>query len=245
VAFFLDYDGTLREIQPTPDAAAPNAELHALLRLLADQEQIDTTLISGRTADNLEAWFGSYPFGLIAEHGAYLRRPRGGEWEQLDRNISYAWKDELLQVLLVYEAATPGSFIENKRTGLVWHYRKADPEFGEWKAKALAEELSVLMANSPLEVRHGRKIVEITSSQVNKGSAVSRVLEEARLTYAAILCAGDDETDESMFRLNLYNLTAIKIGDRRTVAPHRLPHPEALRRFLLGILDARPPAGGR
>jgi trehalose 6-phosphate synthase/phosphatase len=240
LAFFLDYDGTLREIQPTPDAAAPSDEVRALLRLLAGQSNIDTTLISGRTAENLEAWLGEYPFGLIAEHGAYVRRPRASEWEQLDRNISYAWKDELLQVLRIYEASTPGSFIENKRTGLVWHYRKADPEFGQWKASALAGELSVLVANSPLEVRHGRKIVEITSSQVNKGSAMSRVLEEARLTYAAVLCAGDDETDEAMFRLNLHNLTAIKVGDRRTLAPHRLPHPAALRRLLFDIIAARP-----
>ena len=244
VAFFLDYDGTLREIQPTPDAAAPSAEVHALLRLLAGHANIDTTLISGRTAENLEAWFGQYPFGLVAEHGAYLRRPRGNDWEQLDRNISYAWKDELLKVLLVYEASTPGSFIENKRTGLVWHYRKADPEFGQWKAAALAAELSVLVANSPLEVRQGRKIVEITSSQVNKGSAVSRVLEEAGLPYSAVLCAGDDQTDESMFRLHLSNLTAIKVGDGRTLAPHRLPHPAALRRFILDIIAAHPSAGG-
>jgi hypothetical protein len=39
---------------------------------------------------------------------------------------------------LPYTDSTPGSFIEDKRTSLVWHYRKADPEFGAWKAALLA-----------------------------------------------------------------------------------------------------------
>src|SRR5205814_637379 len=84
----------------------PNDAVHALLETLARRDNIATTIISGRTPNDLESFLGRYPFGLIAEHGASLRPPRQREWEQLDRNISYAWKEELLKVLRLYEAST-------------------------------------------------------------------------------------------------------------------------------------------
>jgi len=173
---------------------------------------------------------GRYGFGMIAEHGAFLRRPHATEWEQLDRNASYAWKEELMKVLRQYVDSTPGSFIENKRTSLVWHYRRADPEFGTWKAHQLADELAAVTANEPVQVRHGRKIVEVTAAQINKGAAVTFVLADR--TYDLILCAGDDTTDESMFRLDLLNLMTIKVGERDTQAQYRFPTPASFRRFL-------------
>ena len=89
------------------------------------------------------------------------------------------------------------AWVEEKRTSLVWHYRRADPEFGEWKANQLAEELGAMTANTPVQVRQGRKIVEAVSAQVSKGAAVARCMREEG--YALALCAGDDVTDESMF----------------------------------------------
>ncbi len=230
IALFLDYDGTLREIERDPAAATPTPELRRLLDLLRARDEIDVTIISGRTPDDLDSFLGNYPFGLIAEHGAAIRRPTQAQWEQLDRNVSYAWMDELMKVLKVYEASTPGSFVEIKRTSLVWHYRRADPEFGAWKAKQLAEELAVLTASDPLQVRHGRKIVEITTTSVSKGAAILRILEAQ--TYDVILVAGDDGTDESMFKLDLRNLITMKVGEGETQARFRLPTPAALRRLL-------------
>jgi trehalose 6-phosphate synthase/phosphatase len=173
---------------------------------------------------------GEYGFGMIAEHGAFIRRAGKRDWEQLDRNASYDWKDEMLKVLTPYVQSTPGSFIENKRTSLVWHYRRADPEFGAWKANQLTEELAAVTASDPIQVRHGRKIVEVTAAQINKGAAVMHVLSDK--TYDLILLAGDDTTDESMYRLELRNALTIKVGDKDTQAQYRLPTPAAFRRFL-------------
>ncbi len=134
------------------------------------------------------------------------------------------------RVLELYEASTPGTWVEDKRTSLVWHYRNADPEFGQYKAMNLAEELSTIAANDPVQIRHGRKIVEVTASHVNKGAAVTELVRER--SYDVILAAGDDTTDESMFRLDLANFITIKVGDGDTQARYRLPHPAALRTFL-------------
>ena len=230
VAMFLDYDGTLREFERHPDAARPTAEIHALFDELAAVPNVDVTIISGRKAGDLEAFVENSRFGLVAEHGASLRSSGAKNWEPLDGQIDYAWKEEVQPVLRLYEAALPGSHIEEKRTSLVWHYRQADPEFGAWKANQLAEELGAMTANTPVQVRHGRKIVEVVSSQVTKGTAVNRGLQNDR--YDLVLCAGDDTTDESMFTLEMDNLLTLKVGEGSTAAKYRLPTPEAFRRFL-------------
>ena len=236
IAMFLDYDGTLREIEMDPGSARPNEAVRELLEKLRARTDIDVTIISGRTPQDLESFMGEYGFGMIAEHGAFLRRPNSTDWEQLDRNASYAWKTELMKALTPYVESTPGSFIENKRTSLVWHYRRASPEFASWKAHQLAEELGAVTASDPIQVRHGRQIVEVTAAQINKGAAVMHVLADK--TYDLILLAGDDTTDESMFRLELRNALSIKVGDRETQARYRVPSPAIFRRFLEDALDS-------
>jgi trehalose 6-phosphate synthase/phosphatase len=239
IAMFLDYDGTLRELVRDPAAATPTPDMLDLFHRLRRLDVADVTIISGRMPQDLETFLGSLPFGLIAEHGAALRRPGSEEWERLDRNASYTWKRELLKVLKLYEASTPGSWVEEKRTSLVWHYRNADPEFGKDKARNLAEEWSTIAANEPIQIRHGSKIVEVTSTHINKGAAVSRVLEQRQ--YDLIVVAGDDTTDESMFRLNVRNLLSIKVGDGETQARYRVPTPAALRGLLLRAISTWPP----
>jgi trehalose 6-phosphate synthase/phosphatase len=243
VALFLDYDGTLRELVADPAAAGPTPELTTLLDRLHALPNVDVTLVSGRTPEDLERFAGGYErFGLVAEHGAASRRPGGGAWERADEpgGGTYPWKEPVRRVLRLFEESTPGSVVEEKRTGFVWHHRRADPEFGDWKAKALVAELSAVAGNEPVTVRAGRKIVEVTTAHINKGAAVGRALARqaaAGREYAVVLVAGDDTTDESMFRLGLPadRTITVRVGDGESAAAHRVGSPAELR-GLLGSL---------
>jgi hypothetical protein len=42
-----------------------------------------------------------------------------------------------------FQESTDGSWIEAKESGLVWHYRDADPDFGNWQARWRGEEGAV------------------------------------------------------------------------------------------------------
>lgn len=226
----MDYDGTLREIEVEPSAATPNLAIETLLRRLEQQPNLDVTILSGRSETDLEAFFGGFSFRLIAEHGASWRQPGNKSWERAQHK--YAWKDKLLPILRVYEQATPGSMVEEKPSAIVWHFRKADEEFGEWKANRLTQELSALGANQPIKVRHGKKMVEVNAAEINKGAAVARVLERLP-DYGLATCAGDDLTDEGMFELTLPRLLTIKVGPGPTQARFRIADPAAFRKFLL------------
>ncbi len=230
IALFLDYDGTLREIEREPRHATPTTQIRTLLEALVRQKNLDVFLISGRSHQDLEFFFPQPVFACVAEHGAAIRRPGEQTWERWDRDVSYAWKDEIREILHLYELSTPGSWIEEKQTSLVWHHRKTDPEFGTWKANQLTHELGAMMANEPVKIRQGRKIVEITSSEVSKGVAIRRLLHEHN--YGAVLCAGDDQTDENMFEVDAPNFVAIKVGLEPSRAKYRLADPAAFRKFL-------------
>jgi trehalose 6-phosphate synthase/phosphatase len=231
IALFLDYDGTLREIELDPRAATPNLAIESLLGQLVQQPNLDITIVSGRSQEDLGAFLGDHPFRLIAEHGASLRQPGKTEWDRLDRNINYAWKEELLAILRLYEQATPGSLIEEKHSSIVWHYRRAEEEFGAWKANQLTEELTALTANHPIKVRHGKKMVEVTAAENNKGAAVARVLDQLG-QYELALCAGDDLTDESMFELSRPRMVTVKVGSGTSQARFRVSDPATFRHFL-------------
>jgi trehalose 6-phosphate synthase/phosphatase len=226
IALFLDYDGTLRKFHDNPDGAVPTKSIKQLFRILSKYQNIDTHVISGRKGSTLEEWLGGYPVTLIGEHG-FSCRPRGeDEWVSLCEASDFTWKQRIREMLEYFVGIVPGSFIEEKISAMVWHYRRTDPEFGEWRAKQLVINLSEMLSNLPIEVHHGKKIVEISSMQVNKGRALQNMV--AGKNYDYVVCMGDDYTDESMFRLSMSNMISIKVGKGDTSAMYRVSSPAVL-----------------
>lgn len=234
-AFCLDYDGTLREFERDPDQASPARETREMLRDLVNLSRADVFLVSGRREDDLQKWFGDFPVTLVAEHGMRVRHRGQSRWEDVVPGIDLSWKGDVQEVFEHYEDSTPGSWIEVKRSTVVWHYRRSDPEFGRWKANQLVGELSEVISNLPVEIHHGKAIVEVSSLQVSKGSAMDRLL--GGRDYGLILCAGDDQTDETMFSSSVKNLLSVKVGTGTTAAGYRIRNPGELRSMLRQIIE--------
>lgn len=202
---FLDYDGTLMGIQKVPSAAAPSSEILRTLRMLTADLNNYVYVISGRDQGTLESWLGHIPrLGLSAEHGCFLRTIQ----EPIEKPTWIAtvdlqelyWHQDVLPILEYYTERTPGSFIEQKTVSITWHYRLADPEFGSWQAKEVKTHLEHTVASKySVEVVAGKKNVEVRPKTSNKGEIVKMILERHG-GCDFILCAGDDRTDEDMFR---------------------------------------------
>jgi len=237
LALFLDYDGTLSEIKKKPAEAVPDEHIKTLFHLMERPGGPDIYLISGRKQVDMDEWFAGYDFNLIAEHGYYYKLGASSNWEIYDSQADLSWKEQIIDVFQLYSGMTPGSFIEEKTSSVVWHYRNADPEFGSWKANQLVSELYEMLSNLPVEIHHGKKIVEICSIQINKGAVVEYFVQLNN--YDAVLCAGDDETDESVFRLSDDRLITIKVGSRaETSALYRVASPKIFRGLLTDLLNS-------
>jgi trehalose 6-phosphate synthase/phosphatase len=237
IAFFLDYDGTISGIKRKPEDAVPDSEIDELFARLQAPKNVEVYLASGRKREDMDQWFSRYAFNLIAEHGYYYKHHNADEWIVFDTQADLSWKHQIIDIFQLYTGMTPGSSIEEKTSSVVWHYRNADPEFGNWKAHQLVAELYEMLSNLPVEIRHGQKIVEVGSMQLNKGMVLGHFVQLHK--YDAVLCAGDDETDESMFRYpDAVEMFSVKVGDGAdTAAKFRISGPKAFRAFLSEILE--------
>jgi trehalose 6-phosphate synthase/phosphatase len=234
LALLLDYDGTLVSFAPTPDLAAPDAKIVALLRRLAGRGRTEVHVVSGRRRATLERWFGSTPFGLHAEHGLWTRHP-GEEWRQVEVQ-DVRWREPVLAILREFMGRTPGSLVEEKTVGLAWHYRAVDPEYGSAQARELSLHLSTLLANAPVEVLQGDHVLEIRPHGIDKGRAVREVL--ARAAPGTLLFAmGDDRTDEDLFAALPEGSIAFHVGPAESRAALRIADVAAARVLLAELAD--------
>ncbi|KAG0350160.1 threalose-6-phosphate phosphatase [Podila minutissima] len=197
----FDYDGTLTPIRKTPGAAVPQEHmLKALTALAADPKNI-VWIISGRDQKVLEEWLGDIEnLGFSAEHGSFMRQPGSKKWVNLTESMDMGWKNDVIEIFTYYTERTQGSFIEHKRSSLTWHYRMADPEFGAFQAKECQNHLeNAVLSKLPVEILVGKKNLEVRPTMVNKGEIVKRLLAQ-HPDVEFVACAGDDKTDEDMFR---------------------------------------------
>ncbi|WP_297762544.1 bifunctional alpha,alpha-trehalose-phosphate synthase (UDP-forming)/trehalose-phosphatase [uncultured Muriicola sp.] len=215
---FLDYDGTLAGFHTDPQKAAPDAALYELIDNLAAMENTDVYLISGRDKETFERWFLKKKYNMIVEHGVWLSE-KGSDFTMLE-NVKKDWMEKILPVLESFVDRTPGSFIEEKNYSLAWHYRNTDPDFGQKRASELNTVLRSLIANDDLSVLNGNKVMEIKSSNVNKGRAAMRIFTQE--SYDFVFAIGDDWTDEFMFQELPETAVTVKVGRQKTQAKYYL-----------------------
>jgi trehalose 6-phosphate synthase/phosphatase len=238
IGLAIDYDGTLRGFAARPEDALPEPETLELLERLTRAPGLQLAIVSGRPEAFLDEYLGHLPATLVAEHGFRHRSP-GQAWTDAYPRADLSWVDVVRPILEQAADLTPGTSVEVKKSALVWHFRQADPEFGAWKAGELLEALTEVVANMPVEVHRGHKIVEVASQQVSTGASLDALIRAWEPDL--VIACGDDRTDESMFRRREAwpMLETIKVGPGDTHAAWRLPTVASVHRLLERILQAR------
>ncbi|KAK0560985.1 hypothetical protein OC844_003460 [Tilletia horrida] len=199
----LDYDGTLTPIVKDPEAALPSQELLTALQTLTDDPRNVVFIISGRDERFLSKHLGHLRgIGFSAEHGCFVKEPGSTSWANLTKDMDMSWMAEVKKVFQYYTERTAGSNIEEKKSSITWHYRNADPDYGSFQAKECQAHLENLTTQNELavEVLVGKKNLEVRPLAVNKGEIVKRILNHHAQAVDFVFCAGDDKTDEDMFR---------------------------------------------
>lgn len=243
IVLLLDYDGTLIELAGRPQDAGPSEELLDLLRSLAALPGVIVRVVSGRDRHSLEAWLGDLPIGLHAEHGLWSRVWPDTHWTVL-REVDTRWKQRLRGLLKDFVSAVPGALIEEKTAALAWHYRQAETEAGSTAAERLRLRLSEVLADEPVEILAGSKVIEIRAAGVHKGGVVRLLLANVGEPRPLVIAMGDDRTDEDLFAALPDDGIAIHVGTQPTQARHRLANPAEARALLRHIVQARRSGGG-
>ncbi len=78
---------------------------------------------------------------------------------------------------------------------------------------------------------HRHRTPSMGSHGINKGQVATAILREAK-HVSGVLAAGDDSTDEDLFRALPANALTIRVGPGHSAARYRLPDVPSLRAFL-------------
>jgi trehalose 6-phosphate phosphatase len=218
LALFLDIDGTLLEIAPTPDAASVPAALRNTLRLAAERENGALALVSGRTLREIDRLFWPLTFPASGQHGFEFRNAIG---EVATPHLPPGLLDTARLELGQLAHAHKGLLLEDKGTSLAMHYRLA-PMLAGTVREAIGELARWL---HPLfVVREGKCVVELGPAGHSKRTAVEAFMREAPFSGRIPLYFGDDVTDEDGFAaVNAMGGHSICVGNRtHTCARHRM-----------------------
>ena len=225
----LDYDGTLVNFTIAPEDAKPSVRVLNILYKLSCNPTTKLIIITGREYRSIDKMIGHLPIDIVAEHGAMVKE--NGLWnDRVKHNI--LWKHEFLPLLNQISSECTGSFVEEKRFSIAWHYRNVDLLGGYIFSRELIRMTQNKVHRYGLRIVDGAKTVEIMTNETNKGKLISTFIEKTKYDY--VLSIGDGATDEDMFQMlkDNENCITIKVGYGNTSADHRLDPPEDVIRLL-------------
>lgn len=224
-SLFLDLDGTLATIEPTPDAVGPEARRNWLLSEMSRQLGGRLAVLSGRSVAEIDRILGETVRCAAGVHGLERRGPDG---QRIDM-LPHADLPTVTAMLQSFAAGQEGLLVEVKDRSVGLHYRGHPP------AEAACLEIGHrLGAAYGLTVQEGRMVVELRTPGPDKGDALGLFMLDAPFAGHVPVMVGDDLTDEDAF------LAAIELGGfgvlvgepRPTAARYRLDDPKAVLAWL-------------
>jgi trehalose 6-phosphate phosphatase len=234
LAFFLDVDGTLVEIAPTPAEVIVDTVLVDVLRALSLRTRGALAFVSGRSIATLDLLFQPLMLPAAGLHG-FERRSAAGAYCRCALPPG-----ELLSqaraALRAFCERHPALLLEDKRFALALHYRQAPDLEGE----VLAEMSQVAAALGPsFALQRGRCVAELRPAEARKASAIEAFMQEPPFRGRRPVCLGDDLTDECAFDwINRAGGLSIGVGvSHVSVATAHLRSVQSARMWLQRLLE--------
>jgi trehalose 6-phosphate phosphatase len=195
-AILTDVDGTLAPIVPRPDEAAVPARATELLSELSERYRL-VGCVSGRRAEEAQRLVGVEGIAYAGNHGLELLLP-GEDGLRFDPSLEGREGDAAGFVAELGAGALveAGLRLEDKGPIQALHWRGAEDDRA---AEAHAREIGAAAGRAGLELRWGRKVLELRPpGGGGKDAAVAALLATNGVTAATY--AGDDRTDLDAFR---------------------------------------------
>lgn len=236
-ALFLDIDGTLLDLAPTPDAVVVPDRLRDDLATVSALLGGALALITGRTLASADALFAPGHYPVAALHGADIRFPDGS-------GQSVTVTPGFLEARAMLRRQCPErTFLEDKGCALALHYRRA-PEL-QAEVEALMQAAADV-AGSDWTLQRGKMVVELKPAASGKDRALARLMQMPPFAGRRPLAVGDDLTDAGMFReAQRLGGLAVRVG-ASPAEPQpdlQLPAPADVRAWLASIASGQAGTG--
>jgi trehalose 6-phosphate phosphatase len=242
---FLDYDGTLTGFAPTPEQINPDPELVDLIERLARDPHLRVAVVSGRQLSHVQKLVPVPGVLLAGTYGIELQTFEGVRVDRLNDDRLRPTLEALKPRWAALIAGRPGFFLEDKGWALALHARFAAEDEAERvlaDARRLAGAALDRADPEMFRLLGGHKFLEIGPRLAHKGLTVAYLLDRYPWPGALPLYLGDDDKDEEAFgvvRARGGVAVVVASEPRETGADMRLESPQAARRWLETLLDAR------
>lgn len=191
LALFLDLDGVLAPMAPTPDAVVADVRRTAVLSRLDQALDGRLAIVSGRTLAEIDRIADGASRSAAGVHGLERRRRDG----DVDRPTPSPGVAEALAAFRAFAADRPGVLVEDKTISTGLHYRQSPASAND--ALVLARDLA---ERTGLTLQPGHMVLELRTPGADKGGAVTAFMSEPPFMGAVPIMLGDDLTDEAGFR---------------------------------------------
>lgn len=232
LALFLDLDGVLAPIAPSPDAVVSNPRRTAVLVALDRALEGRMAIVSGRTLSEIDRIADGAAASAAGVHGLE-RRNRDGVVTRPQPSPSVS---RVREAFAAFAANRPGVIVEDKVVSAGLHYRQAPESTADANALAgrLADETGLIL-------QPGHMVLELKTPGADKGTAVAAFMAEAPFSGAVPVMLGDDLTDEAGFRAaDALGGFGVLVGPlRETAARYGLPDVPDVLDWLEAVVAAR------
>lgn len=227
-ALFLDFDGTLVNIAPTPDAIEVPSALTPQLQRLHRGLDGALALVSGRAVDDLRRHLPEFPGVILGSHGA----ERAAPGQAPEATATAPDPVALIAEAHAFAAAHDGVLVEPKPHGVVLHYRAAPKH--ETAAKTFLDDLAA--THPGLALQPAKMAFELRPEGADKGRAVTDLLRAPPFHGRRPIYAGDDVTDEAAIAaVQAKGGLGIKVGEGNSGASHRA---DSVETFAIWLAEA-------
>ncbi|PJI99260.1 trehalose 6-phosphatase [Acidovorax sp. 69] len=223
-ALFLDFDGTLTELAPRPEAVRVASGLPPTLASLHTHLGGALAIVTGRPEADIDRFLAPLRLPLASEHGAQYRLGNTSVPAVSAPDLGF-----VLQAAQSLAARHPGLLVETKRVSVALHYRQA-PQLEALCHDTLARAMRHVEG---VELLCGKCVFEVKPCGAHKGQAIADFMTQAPFAGRIPVFVGDDVTDETGFAaVQARGGWGIKVGEGPTMAQHRCMTSAALRGWL-------------
>ena len=229
---FLDYDGTLTPIAPSPEQATLPSSTRSVLQRLSRNPRVTVALVSGRPLANLRQLVRVRNLSYVGNHGLEMwhRGRRTGVF------VPGSSREALSRIRPRFAGLAedvPGARLEDKGLSLALHYRLAHTSQVARLKAGIGREVRSFVRSGALTVVNGKKVIEVRPGlNWTKGHATLRLMKRVRRRSLLPIYIGDDQTDETAFRMLRGGIT-IRVGrHQRSKAQYYVRNVREVLRFL-------------
>jgi len=227
-ALFLDIDGTLLEIAPTPERVLVEPRLATLLPAVGILLGGAVALVTGRSIRDTDRLFGDLALPMAGQHGCERRDAEGTLHLHAANSATLS---RLRRLVAEFASRHVGLHLEDKGSTLALHYRAA-PQLASHVHQVLRAQFEWARSEG-FQLQPGKRLLEIRPEGRDKGTAIRDFMKEKPFRGRRPVFIGDDLGDEHGFAVvRSMQGIAIKVGTGDTIANHRLDNVAAVRRWL-------------